>query len=201
MTDQNGWTKLVEENPGHSQWYIDRFRRMAEAGEDLGGEARFVDAMSARRSRVLDAGCGTGRVGSLLAVAGHDVVGVDLDPVLVAAAQDAHPGCRWLVGDLAELDLPACGVGEPFDTIVCAGNVMTFVAPGTRVEILHRMRRHLREDGRIVIGFGAGRGYDFTRFLADAAAADLTPDLLLASWDLRPITDRADFMVALLRRA
>jgi SAM-dependent methyltransferase len=199
MNDENGWTKLVRTNPGHSQWYVDRFRQMAEAGEELGGEARFLDAMLARGSRVLDAGCGTGRVGARLGAAGHDVVGVDLDPVLVAAAEADHPDCRWLVGDLAELDLPARGIAESFDAIVCAGNVMTFVAPGTRVEILRRMRGHLRENGRIAIGFGAGRGYDFTQFLADVTAAELTPDLLLSTWDLRPFTERADFVVAVLR--
>jgi SAM-dependent methyltransferase len=200
MNDENGWTKLVRTNSGHSQWYIDRFQQMAKAGEDLGGEARFLDAMLARGSRVLDAGCGTGRVGARLGVAGHDVVGVDLDPLLVAAAEADRPDCCWLVDDLAELNLPGRGIAEPFDAIVCAGNVMTFVAPSTRVEILRRMRRHLRENGRIVIGFGAGRGYEFTQFLADAAVAELIPDLLLSTWDLRPFTERADFLVAVLRR-
>jgi SAM-dependent methyltransferase len=199
MSEQNAWIKLIEENPGHSQWYIDRFRSMAEAGADLAGEARFVDAMLARESKVLDAGCGTGRVGSLLAAAGHDVVGVDIDPVLIAAAQSDHPGSRWLVGDLTELDLPSRGIHESFDAIVCAGNVMTFVAPGTRVEILRRMRSHLCDDGRVVIGFGADRGYDFEQFLADVTAAGLVPDLLLSTWDLRPFTGESEFIVALLR--
>ena len=44
----NGWLRLLEENPGHSDWYIERFRAMAAAGADLDGEARLVDAMAAR---------------------------------------------------------------------------------------------------------------------------------------------------------
>jgi SAM-dependent methyltransferase len=199
--EQNGWLKLTEANPGHSQWYIERFRSMANAGADLAGEARFIDAMLARGSRVLDAGCGTGRVGSLLASAGHHVVGVDIDPVLVAAAEQDYGGPRWLVGDLAELDLPAQGIAEGFDVIVCAGNVMTFVAPSTRREVLRRMRTHLREGGRIVVGFGAGRGYDFGEFFADAGASGLVADLLLSTWDLRPFTEHSDFLVAVLRPA
>ena len=99
-----------------------------------------------------------------------------------------------MVGDLAGLDVP----GKGFDLVVCAGNVMAFTAPGTRVEILRRMRAHLAGGGRVVIGFGAGRDYEFTDFLADAASAGLTPDLLLATWDLRPFTDDADFLVAVL---
>lgn len=199
--EQNGWLKVTEANPGHSQWYVERFRSMANTGADLAGESRFIDAMLARGSRVLDAGCGTGRVGSSLASAGHDVVGVDIDPVLVAAAQQDHAGPHWLVGDLAELDLPAQGIAEGFDAIVCAGNVMTFVAPSTRREVLRRMRIHLRAGGRIVVGFGADRGYDFGEFLVDAGASGLVPDLLLSTWDLRPFAEDSDFLVAVLRPA
>jgi SAM-dependent methyltransferase len=201
VDERNGWVARVEANPGHSQWYIDRFRSMADAGADLAGEARLVDAMVARGSRILDAGCGTGRVGAFLAAAGHHVVGVDLDPVLVAAAVAGHPAATWLVGDLAVLDLPALGIAEGFDAIVCAGNVMTFLAATTRRAVLARLGVHLRDGGRIVVGFGAGRGYDFADFLADAGASGLVPDLLLSTWDLRPFTPDADFLVASLRRA
>jgi len=191
----------VAANPGHSSWYIERFRAMARAGEDLAGEARFVDAMAPRGARILDAGCGPGRLGGVLAKAGHDVVGVDVDPALIEAAEHDHPGPRWLVGDLAELDLPARGIVEPFDVIVAAGNVMAFLAPSTRVQVLRRLRAHLAGDGRAVTGFGAGRDYQFTEFLDDAATAGLAPDLLLSTWDLRPFADDSDFLVAVLRPA
>ena len=43
--------------------------------------------------KILDAGCGPGRVGGRLAALGHHVVGVDIDPELIAAAQgdDVQP--------------------------------------------------------------------------------------------------------------
>ncbi|ULE33726.1 class I SAM-dependent methyltransferase [Mycobacterium sp. IDR2000157661] len=201
MVEQSIWMQKVTADPGHSQWYVERFRAMARAGDDLVGEARLVDAMAPRSAHILDAGCGPGRVGGFLAAAGHRVVGVDVDPVLIAAAEQDHPGPRWLIGDLAELDLPARGIAEPFDVIVSAGNVMTFLAPSTRVEVLRRLRAHLEADGRAVIGFGAGRDYEFGDFLDDAADAGFTPDLLLSSWDLRPFGDGAEFLVALLRPA
>lgn len=199
MVEQSMWMQKVEADPGHSHWYVERFRAMARAGEDLVGEARLVDAMAPRGARILDAGCGPGRLGGYLAAAGHHVVGVDVDPALIEAAAQDHPGPRWLVGDLAELDLPARGITEPFDVIVSAGNVMTFLAPSTRVAVLSRLRAHLADDGRAVIGFGAGRDYPFADFFADVAAAGLTPDLLLSTWDLRPFTDDSDFLVAILR--
>jgi SAM-dependent methyltransferase len=194
VTDRNGWLALIEENPAHSQWYIERFRKLADEGADLHGEARLIDAMVPRQARILDAGCGPGRVGGYLARAGHDVTGVDLDPLLIAAARTEHPGGRWLVGDLSELTLP----DEGFDAIVCAGNVMTFLAPDTRRPVLHRFRENLREGGRAVVGFGTGRGYAPSDFFQDAREAGLAPDLVLATWDLRPYRDGSDFLVAVL---
>jgi SAM-dependent methyltransferase len=201
VTEQSAWIRMTQEDPEHSAAYVERFRSLAEQGMDLVGEARLVDAMLARGSRVLDAGCGPGRVGGYLHEVGHDVVGVDVDPVLIAAAEEDHPGPRWLVGDLAELDLASHGIAEPFDAIVCAGNVMTFLAVSTRRQVLLRLRSHITGDGRAVIGFGADRGYEFEDFLADAASTGWAPDLLLSTWDLRPFTPDAEFLVAVLRPA
>lgn len=201
MTEQSAWVRMTQEDPEHSTAYIERFRTLAEQGMDLVGEARLVDAMLSRGSRVLDAGCGPGRVGGFLHEVGHEVVGVDVDPVLIAAAEEDHPGPRWLVGDLAELDLPARGIEAPFDAIVCAGNVMTFLAVSTRRDVLLQLREHIAPDGRAVIGFGADRGYGFDEFLDDARAVGWAEDLLLSTWDLRPFTPDADFLVAVLRPA
>lgn len=199
MPEQSIWMNTVAADPGHSEWYIERFRTMARAGDDLAGEARLIDAMVGRRSRILDAGCGPGRIGSLLAAAGHQVVGVDVDPELIAAAEHDHPGPRWVVGDLAELDLPTRGIAAGFDAAVCAGNVMPFLAPSTRGEVLRRLRAHLAPEGRLAVGFAAGRGYEFDAFFRDAAGAGLTAELSLSSWDLRPLTAASTFLVCLLR--
>ena len=194
----NRWIELTERNPDHSSWYVERFRSMAAAGDDLGGEARFVDAMVARGSRVLDAGCGPGRVGSHLARAGHEIVGIDIDPVLIAAAEHDHPGPTWLVADLAELDLTAIGIVDGFDVVVCAGNVLPFLDPGTRRPVLDRLAAHLLAGGRIVTGFGSGRDYPFADFFDDVEQVGLAADVMLSSWDLRPFTTDSDFLVAVL---
>ena len=78
---------------------------------------------------------------------------------------------------------------------------MTFLAREHPREVLRRLRAHVAAGGRAAIGFGAGRGYEFDDFLADAPAAGWAPDLLLSTWDLRPFTPDADFLVAVLRPA
>jgi hypothetical protein len=67
--------------------------------------------------------------------------------------------------------------------------------------VLGRLRAHLGDAGRAVIGFAAGRGYEFAEFLNDAVDAGFAPDLLLSTWDLQPFTDYFDFLVAILRPA
>ncbi|MEE3853513.1 class I SAM-dependent methyltransferase [Gordonia sp. LSe1-13] len=195
------WLEIIAADPGHSHRYRERFRDLAARGQDIDGEARLIDAMVDRGAHVLDAGCGAGRLGGFLSAAGHSVVGVDIDPVLIEAAGSDYPGPTWLVGDLAELDLRGEGIDAAFDMIVSAGNVVTFLDPDDRRTVLARFTEHLAPDGRVVVGFGAGRGYPFDDFLADAAAGGLVSELLLSAWDVRPFTPESDFLVAVLRHS
>ena len=187
-------------------WAFDLVRRAVphhgRRGRGLAGEARLVDAMVPRRARILDAGCGTGRVGAHLAAAGHEVVGVDIDPVLISAAREDHPGPRWIVGDLAELDLPAQGITEPFHAVVCAGNVMPFVEP-------RKPPGGAAPVASAPAGRTAGRrsasARDAGRLRRVPRGRSKRPGWCLnccsATWDLRPFTAESDFLVALLRPA
>lgn len=188
----SGWTRMIEQNPGHSQWYIDRFDAMAASGKDLVGEARFIDALAPRGARILDAGCGPGRHGGWLAERGHQVVGVDGDPILIATAQERHPEVRWVVQDLAVLDLPD---EEPFDVIYAVGNVMTFLHPDTRDQVLAHMARHLKAGGRLVTGHQPARGWAKDDLCAQMEAAGLVVDYVFGTWEMRPYTDASDFVI------
>jgi len=181
---------------GHAKWYIERFRRLAAEGSDLAGEARLVDAVVSPRSRILDAGCGTGRVGGELFRRGHTVVGVDIDPELIDAARIDHPGPTWRVADLADLHLDE----PPFDAAVVVGNVLVFVAPGSEAEVMAGIARHVRRDGVVLTGFRLTDEYQLAAFDAHCRAAGLHLEHRFATWDLRPWREDADFAVSLLRR-
>jgi 2-polyprenyl-3-methyl-5-hydroxy-6-metoxy-1,4-benzoquinol methylase len=191
---------VTEHGGGHSQWYIDRFRRLAAEGADLAGEARLVDALLPRGARVLDGGCGIGRVGGELAARGHTVVGVDADAALIEVAREDHPGSRWLVADLAVLDLADLGEPDPFDAAVLAGNVLPFVAPDSEPDVLAHTAAHVRSDGLVITGFGTGRGYALDDFDAHCAQAGLVLEHRFATWDLRPWRATADFAVTISRK-
>ena len=126
--------------------YDATYERRAAAGENVHGEADLIESLGP--ASVLDAGCGTGRVGRELASRGMDVVGVDIDAEMLATARRTAPDTSWHLADLATVEL-----ARSFDAIVMAGNVMIFLAPGSERAVVENMARHLREDGLLVAGF------------------------------------------------
>jgi len=199
------WKKIVEADPEHSRRYARRWDDMVAEGVDIDGEARLADAMAPRGARILDVGCGQGRLGAYLHARGHRVTGVDLDPYLVERARELCPEATWEVADLAD-DGWATG---PFDLAVSAGNVLAFVDPADRDAVLTNLAARLvapvddpeGRPGRLVVGFGLDRGWSREEFDAAAARAGLRVEQRFSTWDLRPFDDESGFMVAVLVRA
>ncbi|MFC9786347.1 class I SAM-dependent DNA methyltransferase [Rhodococcus sp. NPDC127528] len=184
-----------ERGEAQSREYVRRFDELAAQGVDLHGEARMLDAVIGRGSRVLDAGCGTGRVGAELARRGHAVTAVDLDPVLLEVAA-TQPGLTVARADLSELDLP----GPRFDAIIAAGNVMIFLEPGTERAVLQGFADHLVPGGVFVTGFATDYRYTVEEFDADLAATGFVREHRFATWDLRPWREGADWAVTVARK-
>lgn len=165
---------------------------MESQGQDIHGEARLIDAVAERESRILDAGCGTGRLGGYLAARGHVVVGTDLDPVLIDHATTDHPDATWYVSDLSTEPIPE----SDFAVAVSAGNVMGFLDPQGREPALRHIYDALAGQGRFIVGFGAGRGWGFDDFIDTARRVGFTLDNVFESWDLRSFDEESTFLVA-----
>ena len=179
-----------------SRWegdeYQARFDQLAASGADVHGEASFVASLDPAPRTVLDAGCGTGRVAIELAARGFDVVGVDLDPSMLATARRRAPGIEWIESDLATLDL-----GRTFDVVVLAGNVVLFTAPGTEHDLMARCAAHVAPGGALVTGFQL-RGYGVDDLDRDVAPLRLAERY--ATWDRQPWQPGGDYAVSVHRR-
>lgn len=129
--------------------------------------ARFYDELSSERSyerwmrfvvavlrryglsdggRILDVGCGTGRLSRAFAELGHPVVGVDHSAAMLAVASEV---CRGLEVELVQQDLRRLDLGpEAYDAAVCLCDVLNYMASAAELgAALAGVSRHLRPGG------------------------------------------------------
>ena len=174
--------------------YQARFDALAARGVDVHGEVAFICSLEPRPVTVLDAGCGSGRVAIELARRGITVVGVDVDPSMLATARRADPAIEWIEHDLTTLDL-----GRTFAAVVMAGNVPIFTPEGTHAALVAGCARHVAPAGVLVAGFQLGRGYSLGEYDAHCAAAGLTLAERYATWDRAPFGPGGDYAVSVHR--
>ncbi|MDL9977897.1 class I SAM-dependent methyltransferase [Microbacterium sp. ASV49] len=105
--------------------------------------------------RILDAGCGTGRMTAHL-LARHpslSLVGSDLSPEMLRQARLAVPDVEFVEGDLAAL---------PFDDASFDGILVWYSTIHTPDEglptVFAELRRVVRDGGAVLLGFQAGSG-------------------------------------------
>lgn len=165
--------------------YQARLDAMLAAGGDFHGEADFV--MAYAPESVLDAGCGTARVGLELARRGVLVVGADRDASMLIVArrlgaqlagEESGTRISFVEENVAELD-----VGT-FDVVVMAGNVPLFTPEGTQAALVAGAARHVARPGGVLIsGFQLDRGYTVAMYDLHCAAVGLELAERYASWD------------------
>ncbi|MEM7114226.1 MAG: class I SAM-dependent methyltransferase [Chloroflexota bacterium] len=178
-----------------------------KAGIDVHGEANLVTKLlqqdyhpdSPHPHAVLDAGCGTGRMGIELARRGFDVVGVDLDEVMLAQARKKAPTMAWHLADLAAISLD-----KRFDAIVLAGNVMIYLTPGTETAVLTNLTRHLKPNGLLLAAFELNP-YPWTdltlpKYEAMVASLGLSQLARWSTWEQDPWREGDRYVVSLHQR-
>lgn len=185
------WEELTGGASGED--YAARFAALAGSGKDMHGEARLCAALAPTGARVLDAGCGTGRVMIRLAELGYDCVGVDLDASMLAVARRHAPELPWIQADLATFDPVDFHVAKDFDLVIAAGNIFPLLAAGTEAAVVSRLAAALRPGGLMVAGFGLDEAHlpvppsiTLPEYDAYCVAAGLTFVDRFATWDAHP---------------
>ncbi|MBW4718630.1 class I SAM-dependent DNA methyltransferase [Saccharothrix obliqua] len=100
---------------------------------------------------VADVGCGPGLITAHLHGLGVDAFGIDLSPGMVARARRDHPGLRFEVGSMTDLDLPAGSVGG-----LLAWWSLIHVPDDEVPTALAHFHRVLRPGGPVQVGFHVG---------------------------------------------
>jgi SAM-dependent methyltransferase len=126
--------------PSRERW-VDRNRYFYD------DEISFLRFLVPEGKRVLELGCGTGRL--LAALRPSEGVGIDLSPAMIDEARRQHPGMTFRCGDIETAETLA-GLGDPFDYIVLIDAVgyLTDVQ-GT----LERLQSLCKPTTRLIVGY------------------------------------------------
>ncbi|MEU6075883.1 class I SAM-dependent methyltransferase [Micromonospora sp. NPDC047074] len=111
--------------------------------------AEFVQA--AGGGPVADVGCGPGRITAYLHELGVDAFGIDLSPGMVEVARRDHPGLRFEVGSMTDLDLAEGSVAG-----LVAWYSLIHVPDAQIGAVLAHFRRVLRPGGPLMLSFHVG---------------------------------------------
>jgi SAM-dependent methyltransferase len=125
--------------------YDDAARYDAEYGAIDDAAQFFLSLAEGCGPRVLDLGCGAGRLAIPLARRGKAVTGIDRSPAMLAyAATKAGPlSVTWVVGDFRRYDL-----GRKFDLIVACGHAFqALLSEADQLTFLNCARNHLADGG------------------------------------------------------
>ena len=133
--------------------YADKVQGLLESSPHLRASlALFADLVNdAGGGTVADIGCGPGYVTRYLHDVGIEAFGIDLSPEMVALARRDHPGLRFEVGTMTDLDVAdgsLAGVIAFWSVI----HVPDQSLPGVFAEF----RRVLRPAGSLLVGFHVG---------------------------------------------
>ncbi len=108
---------------------------------------------SARFTRLLEPGCGSGRLVVAMAARGYDVTGIDLSgPALRYLRNKLRR--RGLRATLHQLDFTDFQLDHPFDAAFCTFNTFRHLTTeSAAVRHLQSVARHLRPGGIYILGF------------------------------------------------
>ncbi|PZF87198.1 class I SAM-dependent DNA methyltransferase [Micromonospora deserti] len=133
--------------------YADLLRdALAGAPFERGILALFAELVHASGGGpVADIGCGPGRITAYLHNLGVEAFGIDLSPAMIDVARRDHPGLRFQVGSMTDLDLTDSSVAG-----LLAWFSLIHIPDDEVPRVLAHFHRVLRPDGALLLGFHVG---------------------------------------------
>jgi SAM-dependent methyltransferase len=133
--------------------YADQVRNLLdETPYERAVLALFADLVRATGGGpVADVGCGPGRITAYLSELGVDTFGIDLSPAMIESARREHPGLRFEVGSMTDLDLSDASVAG-----LVAWYSLIHVPDDEIGSVLTHFRRVLRPGGPLLLSFHVG---------------------------------------------
>jgi SAM-dependent methyltransferase len=122
---------------------------------DLTADIDFTLSLAARQKlRIMELGCGTGRLLLPLARAGHTVLGVDRSSPMLELAREKirreRDDVRSLI-TLVETDMTLLNLGRLFDMVILSHNTLHELLPAKMGPALDRCAAHLEIHGQLVL--------------------------------------------------
>lgn len=116
--------------------------------EDFQEDIAFYRQLLPDGGRILEVGCGTGRVARQLAGRDREVVGMDISMPMLRRAALHHPAhCRFLCMDMVHL-----GFRQAFDAVLIPYNTLNLLTDEDRIlRCLGGCRRALKSAGQLVV--------------------------------------------------
>jgi SAM-dependent methyltransferase len=158
-------------------------------------DTRYTRFLIPPGSRVLDLGCGTGRL--LAALEPSRGVGVDFSPAVVDIARRRYPHLEFVLGDVEDPDVLA-GIEGPFDAILMSDTVGSLEDVQATLSLLHRL---CHATTRVVLAYYNNLWaplLNLAERLGDRIPA--TEENWLSAQDLAHLLELADFDVVKVDR-
>ncbi|MFA5131602.1 MAG: class I SAM-dependent methyltransferase [Patescibacteria group bacterium] len=116
--------------------------------KEIWPEIRTIAADVPNGARVLDLGCGNGRLLEVFKNKNVKYLGIDNSEALIKHAQTNYPENKFIVADLLSLDR---ATPEKFNYIFCLAVLQHIPSPELRLAALKQMKQKLEAGGRIII--------------------------------------------------
>ncbi len=179
-------------------------RRLAVTGADLEVDARFVDMLCPRNSRVLDLGCGIGSAVNALRQRGHEAYGLDPTEDVLHVARELYEAewyRRVAIEEVSPDTLRREGLPVQFEAILMAGNVPAFLTMDELRAAFEVAAKLLVPGGFLILGTTAAvRGGPGDQDVA-ARATPLSFRGRFSDWHMGLFTEQSPWAVSVYANA